>query len=118
MFTYYGRQNVGLPIPDGSYIEPSSMDIVDLVLRYNNTTNEIEPYSLKKEQFIGSSEKCIKGQRIADTSRLYTAKSDNVVFDDRIIAFVYNWWDAKTKDKYPEHILTYQGQSWCRKHWH
>ena len=94
MFTYYGRQNVGLPIPDGSYIEPSSMDIVDLVLRYNDTTNEIEPYSLKKEQFIGSSEKCIEGQRIADIPPSYTAKSDNVVFDDRIIAFVYNWWDT------------------------
>ena len=109
-YVYYGRENVGLPIPDGSFIDPNKMASVDSILRYNNNTDKVETYSLEREKFIGSSEQCIEGQRIADISRSYTSNSDKVVFDDRIIAFVYNWWDAKAKDKYPEHIVNIKTQ--------
>jgi len=109
-YVYYGRENVGLPIPDGSFIDSNKMALVDSVLRYNNTTNAVETYSLEKEKFIGSPTQCIEGQRIADTSRSYTANSNKVVFDDRVIAFVYAWWDAKAKDRYPEHIVNIKSQ--------
>jgi len=109
-YVYYGRENVGLPIPDGSFIEPSNMALVDSILRYNNTTNTVETYSLEKEKFIGSSAQCIEGQLLADISRSYIANSNKAVFDDRVIAFVYNWWDAKAKDKYPEHIVNIKTQ--------
>ena len=109
-YVYYGRENVGLPIPDGSFIDSNKMAIVDSVLRYNNTTNTVETYSLEKEKFIGSSTQCIEGQRLADISRSYIANSNKVVFDDRVIAFVYNWWDAKARDKYPEHIVNIKTQ--------
>ena len=109
-YVYYARENVGLPIPDGSFVDPSNMALVDSILRYNNTTNTVETYSLEREKFIGSPTQCIEGQRIANTSRSFIANSDKVVFDDRVIAFVYNWWDAKAKDKYPEHIVNIKTQ--------
>jgi len=109
-YVYYGRENVGLPIPDGSFIDPNKVALVDSILRYNNNTDKVETYSLEREKFIGSSEQCIEGQRIADISRSYTSNSDKVVFDDRIIAFVYNWWDVKAKDRYPEHIVNIKSQ--------
>ena len=105
-FIYYGRQESGLPLPEGSYIDPIKLELVDSVLRYNNTSGQIETYSLKSEQFIGSVEKCLQGRRIAELSRSYSSAGNKVVFDDRLLAFVYNYWDVKTATKYPDHVVS------------
>jgi hypothetical protein len=105
-FLYYGRQESGLPVPEGSYIDPSKLDMVDSILRYNNTSGKIETYSLKSEQFIGSVEKCLQGREIAESSRSYSSAGNKVVFDDRLLAFVYNYWDVKTATRYPDHVVS------------
>ena len=105
VYVYYGREEVGLPVPEGSYIKPSNLEFVESIVRYNNITNNVETYSLRKQQFIGPPEKCLEGQRIANASRSYEQSGNKVVFDDRVIAFIYNWWDIDAKNKYPEHIL-------------
>lgn len=104
VYVYYGREDVGLPVPEGSFIEPSKIEMIDSIMRYNNVSGELETYSLNKQKFIGSSDKCLEGQTIAEASRSY-AKSGNVVFDDRLLAFVYNYWDVNAKTRYPDHIL-------------
>jgi hypothetical protein len=105
-YIYYGRDESGLPVPEGSYIEPSQLDMVDSILRYNNSSGLIETYSLKSEQFIGSPEKFFQGQKIAESSRAYASSGDNVVFDDRMLAFVYNYWDIKTASRFPDHVVS------------
>ena len=106
-FIYYGRDESGLPVPEGSYIDRSNLDLVDSILRYNNTSGQIETYSLKSEQFIGSVEKCFQGREIAESSRSYSSSYGNkVVFDDRLLAFVYNYWDVKTATRYPDHVVS------------
>jgi len=103
-YVYYGRKDVGLPVPEGSFIEPSKIEIIDSITRYNNGTGQMETYSLNKQQFIGSFDKCAEGQKIADASRSY-AKKGKAVFDDRLLAFVYNYWDVNTRKRYPDHIV-------------
>ena len=105
-FIYYGREESGLPVPDGSYIDRSNLDLVDSILRYNNSSGQIETYSLKSEQFIGSVEKCFRGREIAELSRSYSSFGNKVVFDDRLLAFVYNYWDVKTASRYPDHVVS------------
>lgn len=105
-FIYYGREESVLPVPDGSYIDRSNLDLVDSILRYNNSSGQIETYSLKSEQFIGSVEKCFRGREIAELSRSYSSFGNKVVFDDRLLAFVYNYWDVKTASRYPDHVVS------------
>lgn len=110
-FIYYGREESGLPVPEGSYVDRSDLELVESILRYNNTSGEIETYSLKSEQFIGSVEKCVEGREIAELSRSYSSASswgsnNKVVFDDRLLAFVYNYWDVKTATRYPDHVVS------------
>ncbi|KAL9180311.1 hypothetical protein ACHAXT_008281 [Thalassiosira profunda] len=104
-YVYYGREDAGLPVPQGSFISPSEMALVDSIVRYNNTSREIETYSLKEEAFIGSPEKCAEGRKIAEASRSFSEAGKKAVFDDRLLAFVYNYWDAGTKDKYPQYVV-------------
>jgi len=110
-FIYYGRDESGLPVPEGSYVARSDLELVESILRYNNTSGQIETYSLKSDQFIGSVEKCLQGREIAELSRSYSNSSswgnnNKVVFDDRLLAFVYNYWDVKTATRYPEHVVS------------
>jgi hypothetical protein len=108
-YVYYGRRDVGLPVPEGSYIDPSELDMVDSILRYNTLSGNIETYSLNKQIFIGSTDKCREGMKLAEKSRSYISNSKsgrkNVVFDDRGMAFVYNYWDMNVKTRYPEHVI-------------
>jgi len=104
VYVYYGREDTGLPVPVGSFIEPSKIDIVDSVVRYNNVSGEVETYSLKEQKFVGPPDKCLEGRKIAGESRSY-ARTGKVVFDDRLLAFLYNFFDEDTKTRYPEHIL-------------
>lgn len=103
-YVYYGQEGVGLPVPAGSFIDPSSMDMVTSILRYNNETGEVDSYSLHSGKFLGSSEACLKGRLLAESSRAY-ARSGNAVFDDRLLAFVYNFWDGNTVLRYPDHVV-------------
>lgn len=104
LYVYYGREETGLPVPYGSLIEPSKIDLIDSILRYNNISGNVETYSLNKQQFIGSPDVCLEGQRIAEASRSFIG-SGKVVFDERWLAFVYNYWDANTRKRYPDHIV-------------
>jgi len=104
VYVYYGRKDVGLPVPEGSFVEPSKIDLVNSIIRFNNTSGHVETYSLSTQRFIGSTDKCLEGQMIAESSRSY-AQTGKVVFDDRLMAFMYNYWDANTKTRYPDHVL-------------
>lgn len=127
-YVYRGREDAKLPIPEGSCIEPSQREIVDSILRYDVSCGEVRTYSLYKGKYVGTPEKYIEGRSIAEACRSYSGKSklgnwgvldesmwgkwgagwrgtERVVFDDRILAFVYNYWDANTKARYPENIV-------------
>jgi len=43
-----GREDAKLPIPEGSYIEPTQREIVDSILRYDVSCGEVRTYSLCK----------------------------------------------------------------------
>ena len=107
-YVYFGRREVGLPVPEGSFIDPTQLEIVNSIPRYNTLTGEIETYSLNTQQFIGPIDKHREGMKLAEKCRSYIAKSKsgNVVFDDRLLAFVYNYWDMNVKKRYPEHVIT------------
>lgn len=104
VYVYYGREQVGLPVPDGSFIEPSQLDIANSIVRFNNATGDVETYSLTKQMFIGPPEMCLEGRLVADSCRSY-AESGKVVFDDRVLAFVYNYWDGSAVSRYPDHTV-------------
>ncbi|KAL7471973.1 hypothetical protein ACHAXS_012290 [Conticribra weissflogii] len=103
-YVYYGQEGAGLPVPVGSFIDPSNMDAVTSILRYNNETGEVDSYSLYSGKFLGSSEACLEGRMLAESSRAY-ARSGNTVFDDRLLAFVYNFWDGNAVLRYPDHVV-------------
>ena len=121
-YVYHGREDALLPIPEGSFMDISQREIVDSILRYDNKTGEIRTYSLYKGEFIGPSEKCMEGKQIAEACRSYTGQSsyvsklgwggesERVVFDDRVLAFVYNYWDADTKLRHPERVINLKSE--------
>ena len=122
-YMYHGREDALLPIPDGSYMSTSQREIVDSILRYDNKTGEIRTYSLYKDKFVGPSERCMEGQRIAETCRSYVGQNSfvsklgwggeteqRVVFDDRVLAFVYNYWDADIKLRHPERVINVKSE--------
>ena len=37
--------------------------------------------------------------------------SERAVFDDRVLAFVYNYWDAGTRARYPERLVTIKSEA-------
>lgn len=105
-YMYYGRKETGLPVPEGSFVDPSKLDSIHSILRYNNISGQVETYSLKSQQFIGSTEVCDEGHRILESSRLYASSGNKVVFDDRLLAFAYNYWDLNTATRYPDHVVS------------
>ena len=105
-YMYYGRKETGLPVPEGSYVDPSKLDSIHSILRYNNVSGQVETYSLRSQQFIGSTDVCDEGKRIAESSRLYASSGNKVVFDDRLLAFAYNYWDQNTATRYPDHVVS------------
>jgi hypothetical protein len=48
LYMYRGREDATLPIPEGSYIEPTQREIVDSILRYDVSCGEVRTYSLCK----------------------------------------------------------------------
>jgi hypothetical protein len=105
-YIYYGRKETGLPVPEGSYVDPSKLDSIHSILRYNNASGQVETYSLRSQQFIGLTDVCDEGKRIAESSRLYASSGNKVVFDDRLLAFTYNYWDLNTATRYPDHVVS------------
>ncbi|KAL7548867.1 hypothetical protein ACHAWF_012133 [Thalassiosira exigua] len=109
LYVYYWREGTGLPVPRGSFVSLSDMALVDSVLRYNNSSGDVETYTLKERQFVGSPDKCLEGQRIAEECREF-AHSGKRVFDDRLLAFVYNFWDANLYKRHPEHVVNIKSE--------
>ncbi|KAL3763221.1 hypothetical protein ACHAW5_005181 [Stephanodiscus triporus] len=109
-YVYRGREDARLPAPAGSFVEPSRREIVDSILRYDRASGEVRTYSLYRQGFVGPADKCMEGRRIAAACRSYSAKSGNAVFDDRVLAFVYNYWDVDTKVRYPERIVNIKAE--------
>lgn len=103
-YVYHGRESVGLPVPEGSFIDTRQLDFVNAVLRYNQSSRDFKPYSLQSGQFIGHEEKYVEGQQVAEAARLYS-KNGNAIFDDRLLAFIYNYWDTKIKSEYHSHVI-------------
>jgi len=103
-YVYYGRESVALPVPEGSYINAKELCLVNSVLRYNVSSGEIETYSLQSCQFLGQKQMYIQGQEIAETARLY-GKNGNAVLDDKLLSFIYNYWDEKIRSKYSTHVV-------------
>ena len=103
-YIYYGRETVGLPVPEGSFISEKELDIANVVLRYNAKSGDVEAFSVRSGRFIGSEQQYLKGQQIVDSARLYQ-KNGNVVFDDRLLAFIYNYWDTTAKTRFHKHIV-------------
>jgi hypothetical protein len=68
-YIYYGRETVGLPVLEGSYISAKEMELVNAVLRYNQSSGEVEAYSLQSSRFIGAKKQYEEGQRIAEAAR-------------------------------------------------
>ncbi|KAL7453157.1 hypothetical protein ACHAWC_004827 [Mediolabrus comicus] len=110
-YMYYGRKETGLPVPEGSYVDPSKLDSIHSILRYNNASGQVETYSLRSQQFIGSTDVCDEGKRIAESSRLYASSGNKVVFDDRLLAFAYNYWDLNTATRYSDHVVSTESLS-------
>ena len=143
-YVYRGREDARLPLPTGSYVDPSTRDVVDSILRYDVSREEVRTYSLHKGEFVGPPDRCMEGRRIAKACRSYSGGkadwasteiwgggsnddkwgggsngkfgwnvwgaardgSERAVFDDRVLAFVYNYWDAGTRARYPERVVT------------
>ena len=110
-YVYYGQEGVGLPVPEGSFIELSKLEAVDSILRYNPASGTVDTYSLKSHKFVGEGmEMCLEGRRLADCSRRYAGNKSGTtakaVFDDRLLAFVYNYWDSNANSRYPDHVVT------------
>lgn len=122
LYVYHGREDALLPIPDGSFMDTSQRELADSILRYDNKTGEIRTYSLYKGEFIGHSDKYVEGQQIAEACRSYTGQSsyvsklgwggesERVVFDDRVLAFVYNYWDTDSKLRHPERVINVKSE--------
>ncbi|KAL3776448.1 hypothetical protein ACHAWO_005922 [Cyclotella atomus] len=103
-YVYYGRETVGLPVPEGSFIDAKQFELVNAVLRYNQYTHQVETYSVQSGSFVGSQQKYLEGLQIAEAARMYS-KNGNAVFDDRMLSFIYNYWDVKLKSRYADHVL-------------
>ena len=143
-YVYRGREDARLPLPEGCYVDPSTREVVDSILRYDVAQREVRTYSLHGGEFVGPRDRCMEGRRIAEACRSYSAGkadwantkiwgggsnddkwgggsngkfgwnvrgaardgSERAVFDDRVLAFVYNYWDAGTRARYPERVVT------------
>lgn len=113
-YVYYGRKSVGLPVPEGSYINAKELNLVNSVLRYNTSSSEIQTYSLQSSQFLGTKQMYIQGQEIAEKARLY-GKNGNAVLDDRLLSFIYNYWDEKIRSKYSSHIVDVKSSDYLKE---
>jgi hypothetical protein len=121
---YRGRADARLPVPEGSHVDPSMRDIVDSILRYDVGSGGVRTYSLHGAEYVGPPEVCDEGRRVASICRFYISGGSSsdwigwwwgggssserrrrVVFDDRVLAFAYNYWDVDTGTRYPERIV-------------
>ncbi|KAL7486671.1 hypothetical protein ACHAW6_012282, partial [Cyclotella cf. meneghiniana] len=103
-YLYYHREDAGLPVPAGSFVTNTDLELAESVLRYNALSGEVESFSLRSGRFVGPREKYVEGKRIAGAIESY-GKTGNVVFDDRLLAFIYNYWDSNLKSQYPDHVV-------------
>ena len=114
VYVYYGRQDVGLPVPEGSFVDPAQLDFIDAIVRYNPASGEAEAYSPNQQRFVGSLEEYTEGQRTARASRSYAEKG-KAVFNDRLLAFVYNYWDKEAGERYPDRVVHIKAQRECQR---
>ena len=80
LYVYHGREDARLPLTTGSYVNPSARDrdVVDSLLRYDISREEVRTYSLHKGEFIGPPDRCMEGRLIAEACRSYSLAAKQI----------------------------------------
>ena len=104
-YVYMLQKDSGLPLPEGSYLSPTDLDLVLSILRYNSLRERIETYSPGRDRFLGPEQMRLDGAEIAESCRSYSHWDKKAVFNDRLLAFAYNYWDTTTADRYPDNVV-------------
>lgn len=102
---YTMRKSDGLPVPAGGYIDPSQVEHLNSVLRYNRASGVAEAYSQRTRQYLGPADDAAAARRTADACRSH-ARAGKAVIDDRLLAFAYNYWDKSVGWRHPEHVVS------------
>jgi len=104
-YVYMLQKDSGLPLPEGSYLSPADEDLVLSILRYNRLSQCIETYSPGRDRFLGPEQMRLDGAEIAESCRSYSQWGKKAIFNDRLLAFAYNYWDTTTVDRHPDNVV-------------
>ena len=104
-YVYYMQKDSGLPLPEGSYLSPDQADLVRSILRHNRASEHIETYSPGRDRFLGPEQMRLDGEEMAEACRAYSGGGKKAVFNDRLLAFAYNYWDSTTADRHPDGVV-------------
>ena len=106
----YTPDDLSIPLPDGVYVDPKLVPLLDAIPRYNITTGEIQLYSMSSDTWIPNTKNSeiddvlLQGQELANRVRNNNTNNSQA-FDDRVVAFLnsYTFLDGATK--YPNRTI-------------
>ena len=113
---YVYTPNEGMTVPDGTYIEPQDVALLDSIVRYNVSREKSQAFSLSSGQWVVGPVECVQTGREL-LSQLEITRNQNysywqddnttiTTFDDRLIAWLdsYTWLDGASN--YPNHVVS------------
>ena len=89
-------------VPEGSFIEPTKVPLLDSILRYNIETGEIETYSISVGGWVGPADLRKEGEQLANKLR----ESNDPAFDDRVVAWLDSYTFMDAASKYPDRVVS------------
>ena len=96
-----------LYVPEGSFVDPSRVPLMNSILRYDIKTGEIRTYSISTGGWVGPAALRKEGEQLANSIR----KSNDPIFDDRVVAWLDSFTFVDAASKYPDRVVNVRNKS-------
>jgi hypothetical protein len=93
-------------LPEGSFVQPAKIPLLDAIVRYNAATGEMGAYSISSGDWIGPVEMREEGHRLADILR----QNKDPAFDDKVVAWLGSYTFMDVASRYPDRVVTVRNQ--------
>ena len=105
VYLYSADNDHVMPMPDGAFVDPKMVPLLDSIIRYNVESGEFGTYSLTANEWVGSPDRKELGQGIAESVRRYKRNYSYHTFDNQILSLLCMVLDSSIADRYQENLV-------------
>ena len=127
-YTIYNKndgEKLAALAPDGSFVRPEVVPLLNSIIRFNTQTNKFETFSLSsksdnKNSWVGPPELSWQGQKVADSMRDYQSRRDSngekFTFDNVILGCLCHYFDRGIAERFPNNVIRIRDSKDLKQH--